>query len=99
MCTLHKSAKGFIYREKIGITITGILHYFIQVIPPSEWIPRRDGYEDLNITIPAPITQVVSGCQGLYQQYNIQKKSLTTKEFEKLANSERYLFLCVLLFF
>lgn len=42
------------------------------------------------MTIPSPITQVVTGCQGLYQQYNIQKKGLTVKEFEKLANSERY---------
>ena len=41
------------------------------------------------MTIPAPITQVVTGCQGLYQQYNIQKKPLTVPEFEKLANSDK----------
>ncbi|XP_046364115.2 uncharacterized protein LOC124140527 [Haliotis rufescens] len=61
-----------------------------KVIPPPEWKPRRNGYDDVNITIPAPITQMVTGCQGLYTQFNIQKKSLTVREFEKLANSDRY---------
>ena len=39
--------------------------------------------------IPAPISQMVNGCQGVYQQYNIQKKPVHVKEFEKLANSEK----------
>ena len=39
--------------------------------------------------IPAPISQMVTGHQGLYQQYNIQKKPMHVKEFEKLANSDR----------
>ncbi|XP_033212914.1 lysine-specific demethylase 4C-like [Belonocnema kinseyi] len=63
-----------------------------KVIPPPEWVPRKGGYdvESLNINIPAPICQVVTGKQGLYQQINIQKKQMTVKEFQKLANSERY---------
>ncbi|XP_011498007.1 PREDICTED: lysine-specific demethylase 4C-like isoform X2 [Ceratosolen solmsi marchali] len=63
-----------------------------KVIPPVEWIARKNGYnmEDINLTIPAPICQVVTGKQGLYQQINIQKKSMTVKEYEKLATSERY---------
>ncbi|XP_017761508.1 PREDICTED: lysine-specific demethylase 4C isoform X1 [Eufriesea mexicana] len=63
-----------------------------KVIPPPEWIPRKRGYslDDLDLTIPAPICQVVTGKQGLYQQINIQKKSMTVKEYSKLANSERY---------
>lgn len=63
---------------------------FFQVIPPKEWVPRTNGYEDLILTIPAPISQMVTGCQGLYQQYNIQKKPMSLKEFKKLANSARY---------
>lgn len=63
-----------------------------KVIPPPEWVPRKSGYklEDLNVTIPAPICQVVTGKQGLYQQINIQKKSMTVQQYCDLANSERY---------
>lgn len=63
-----------------------------QVIPPPEWVPRKSGYklEDLKVTIPAPICQVVTGKQGLYQQINIQKKAMTVQQYAELANSERY---------
>lgn len=61
-----------------------------KIIPPKGWIPRKDGYDDIIMTIPSPISQVVSGGQGLYQQYNIQKKAMTVKEFKRLAQSDRY---------
>ncbi|XP_050080206.1 uncharacterized protein LOC126567901 [Anopheles maculipalpis] len=63
-----------------------------KIIPPSEWVPRKSGYDldDLNLTIPAPICQVVAGKQGLYQQINIQKNPLTVKQFAELASTERY---------
>lgn len=64
--------------------------WYFQVIPPPEWIPRRDGYDDVDINIPGPISQVVDGSQGLYTQYNIQKKSMHVKDFEKMANSDRF---------
>lgn len=61
------------------------------MIPPPEWVPRKIGYEldKLEITIPAPICQVVTGKQGLYQQINIQKKAMTVQQFRDLAESER----------
>ncbi|XP_015592194.1 lysine-specific demethylase 4A isoform X2 [Cephus cinctus] len=76
------------YMESKGAHKAGLA----KVIPPKEWVPRKGGYnlDDLNLTIPAPICQVVTGKQGLYQQINIQKKSTTVKEYSKLANSERY---------
>ncbi|GLV37006.1 Lysine demethylase 4B [Carabus blaptoides fortunei] len=76
----HMEAKG---AHKAGLA---------KVIPPPEWVPRKDGYdlEKLNITIPAPICQVVTGKQGLYQQINIQKRPMTVQEYSKLAQSERY---------
>ncbi|KAJ8682084.1 hypothetical protein QAD02_017876 [Eretmocerus hayati] len=63
-----------------------------KVIPPPEWIPRKSGYElsEINRMIPAPICQVVTGKQGLYQQINIQKKPMSVLEYEQMANSERY---------
>ena len=40
-----------------------LLFELFQVIPPKEWVPRKN-YEDIDITIPAPILQVVTGTQG-----------------------------------
>ncbi|XP_046834833.1 lysine-specific demethylase 4A-like isoform X3 [Vespa crabro] len=76
------------YMESKGAHKAGLA----KVIPPPEWIPRKSGYDlnTLDLTIPAPICQVVTGKQGLYQQINIQKKSMTVKEYSKLANSDRY---------
>jgi len=68
-----------------------------QIIPPAEWVPRRNGYDELDVMIPAPIVQEVYGSQGLYTQYNIQKKAIHVKDFEKLANGERSLPLCITL--
>ncbi|XP_005110555.1 uncharacterized protein LOC101863626 isoform X3 [Aplysia californica] len=61
-----------------------------KIIPPKEWVPRKSGYDNLDLMIPAPIEQVVTGQQGLYTQYNVQKKPMHVKEFEELANSPRY---------
>lgn len=77
------------YMESQGAHKAGLA----KVVPPPEWVPRRSGYADLdalNVTIPAPICQVVTGKQGYYQQINIQKKPLTVKQFSELASTERY---------
>lgn len=46
--------------------------------------------EDINITIPSPICQVVTGKQGVYQQINITKRAMTLQQFRDLAESERF---------
>lgn len=74
------------YIESKGAHKAGIC----KIIPPPEWVPRKSGYDNLDIVIPAPIVQEVHGCQGLYTQYNIQKKAIHVKDFEKLANGERF---------
>ncbi|KAG4069071.1 hypothetical protein HA402_008382 [Bradysia odoriphaga] len=84
-----KDFKKFVeYMESQGAHKAGLA----KVIPPKEWVPRKKGYDldTIPITIPAPICQVVAGKNGLYQQINIQKKSLTIKQFAELANTERY---------
>ncbi|KAM7344854.1 uncharacterized protein ACRADG_011412 isoform 2-T4 [Cochliomyia hominivorax] len=81
--------KYIAYMESQGAHKAGLA----KVVPPPEWVPRKSGYDDLDalkITIPAPICQVVTGKQGLYQQINIQKKPLTVKQFSELASTERY---------
>ena len=70
----------------IGMNVFPLLK---QVIPPKEFVPRRGGYDNLDVTIPAPISQMVSGTGGLFQQYNIQKKGIHVKDFEQLAKSEK----------
>ena len=65
------------------------MHTLVQIIPPKEFVPRRAGYDDIDVTIPAPISQMVTGSGGLFQQYNIQKKGMHVKDFEKLAKSEK----------
>lgn len=71
--------------EEMGAHRAGVA----KVIPPKEWVPRKN-YEDIDITIPAPILQVVTGTQGLFQLFNVQKKAMSFSEFKKLANCERH---------
>lgn len=76
------------YMESQGAHKAGLA----KIIPPPEWVTRKSGYnlDDLDITIPSPICQVVTGKQGLYHQINIQKKALTVKQFATMANSAKY---------
>uniref|UniRef100_A0A224YTV9 [histone H3]-trimethyl-L-lysine(9) demethylase n=1 Tax=Rhipicephalus zambeziensis TaxID=60191 RepID=A0A224YTV9_9ACAR len=74
------------HMESMGAHKAGLA----KIIPPKEWIPRKGGYEDIDMEIPSPISQMVSGGQGLYQQYNIQKKPMSVKEFRRVAQSDRF---------
>lgn len=76
------------YMESRGAHKAGLA----KVIPPPEWVPRKSGYnlDELNVTIPSPICQVVTGKQGMFQQINIQKKSMNVKQFAVMANSAKY---------
>ncbi|XP_078573890.1 lysine-specific demethylase 4C-like isoform X2 [Branchiostoma floridae x Branchiostoma japonicum] len=74
------------YMESQGAHRAGLA----KVIPPKEWCPAKQYDKVEDMTIPAPIQQMVTGQQGLYQQYNIQKKPLTVKEYRKLAESDKY---------
>uniref|UniRef100_A0A3Q3G9G4 [histone H3]-trimethyl-L-lysine(9) demethylase n=1 Tax=Kryptolebias marmoratus TaxID=37003 RepID=A0A3Q3G9G4_KRYMA len=61
-----------------------------KIVPPKEWRPRGS-YDDIDdLVIPAPIQQVVTGQSGLFTQYNIQKKSMTVREFRRIANSDKF---------
>ncbi|XP_031618253.1 probable lysine-specific demethylase 4B [Contarinia nasturtii] len=76
------------YMESKGAHLAGV----VKVIPPPEYVPRKSGYDldNLRITIPAPIEQIVSGKQGIYQQINVQKRPMTVKQFRDLATSVRH---------
>lgn len=74
------------YMESQGAHKAGLA----KIVPPKNWKPRGS-YDDIDdLLIPAPIQQVVTGQSGLFTQYNIQKKSMTVKEFRKTANSDKF---------
>uniref|UniRef100_A0A3B0RF76 [histone H3]-trimethyl-L-lysine(9) demethylase n=1 Tax=Psoroptes ovis TaxID=83912 RepID=A0A3B0RF76_PSOOV len=74
------------YMESQGAHHAGLA----KIIPPPEWIPRKAGYDNINVQIRCPIKQVVSGSQGYYQQFNISSRSMSFRDFKKLANSPDY---------
>lgn len=78
--------KYILYMESQGAHKAGIA----KITAPKEWCARRQGYGNLELVIPAPIEQVVTGQQGLYTQINVQKKPMSVKDFEALANSDKY---------
>ena len=57
---------------------------------PKEWRARRNGYDDIDLMIPAPLVQIVTGIQGHYQQINSQTGALHVKEFQAMAISKKY---------
>ncbi|EDW01194.1 probable lysine-specific demethylase 4A [Drosophila grimshawi] len=75
------------YMESRGAHKAGL----VKIIPPVEWTPRKSGYdiENINMTIPPPICQVVEGAHGIYQQFNMQqRRQMTLRQFMEKANSE-----------
>lgn len=60
-----------------------------KIIPPEEWNPRKHGwYNNIikSLTIPAPISQYVSGMKGIFQQTNIIGKPLKISKFISVAD-------------
>jgi len=72
--------------------------YLLQIIPPSDYVPRRIGYDNVDLLIPTPIEQLVRGKLGVYQARNIERKAMRVKNFARLASSERYVVWFVVFF-
>jgi len=71
--------------EHLGAHKAGIA----KIVSPKEWFPRKSGYDNIDLIIPAPLLQTVTGTQGHYQQINSQTGALHVKEFEKMAFSTK----------
>jgi len=84
--------KYMIYVESQGAHKAGLA----KIIPPKEWVPRKSGYrldknKDIaNLRIPKPICQVVNGNRGVFQSFNVQKRTISVRDYEKHAKDERY---------
>ncbi|CAG9809290.1 unnamed protein product [Chironomus riparius] len=89
-----KDFKKYIkYIESQGAHRAGLA----KIIPPKEYVPRKQGYSDLTklkVTIKKPLCQVVAKVKdkgdGVYQQVNVPMKSMTVTDFKNLANSPKY---------
>lgn len=56
-----------------------------KIIPPASWVPRKSGYDNLDVEIPTPIRQYVQGSQGVYQVINVMEKKMTFEDFKREA--------------
>ncbi|XP_060856968.1 lysine-specific demethylase 4A-like isoform X2 [Metopolophium dirhodum] len=75
--------------EKEGAHRAGLA----KVIPPPEWIARRKRYDEddiMSLKIPAPISQVARGNQGLFQLLNVEKKPMTVSNYKIIAESDKF---------
>ncbi|XP_029341376.1 probable lysine-specific demethylase 4B [Acyrthosiphon pisum] len=75
--------------EKKGAHRAGLA----KVIPPPEWIARKKGYDAddvMNLKIPAPISQVALGKQGLFQLLHKEKKPMTVSDYKIIAESDEF---------
>ena len=62
-----------------------------KVFPPPEYVPKKGGYDDVNVSIPTPIYQILTGKQGLSQKTNnVQKNRICVKDFEKLVSGKEF---------
>lgn len=61
-----------------------------KIIPPEEWCPRKNGYNDIEVKIDSPIQQTVHGKEGIFTQFNIQQKSMKLNEFKTLSFSDKH---------
>lgn len=80
--------KYVLFMEARGAHLAGLA----KIIPPREWIPRKNGYDidNLSITIPKPVSQAITGQRGFYQQMHIEEKELTIQQYRHIANRDQY---------
>lgn len=75
------------YMESKGAHKAGLA----KIIPPREWVPRKAGYEDIvdskKFKIKNPIKQEMKGRHGIFQAYNIEKKTVSVHKFKSMADN------------
>ena len=57
------------------------------MVPPIGWKARKDNYEKLDFIIPHPIEQIVTGKDGFYELFLLQRESRLLSKYEKLVES------------
>lgn len=77
------------FMESVGAANYGIA----RVVPPQGFTPRRSGY-DLNgplgdFLVETPIEQQVTGTGGKFMVINIEKDTMTLRDFQILADKRK----------
>lgn len=76
------------FMETQGAHLAGIA----KIIPPPEWIPRQNSYDDLdsNFIISSATYQTYEGQNGLYQISHTCRTNSKFIKFKEMANQNRY---------
>jgi len=56
-----------------------------KVIPPPEWVARKEGYNNVDLVVKKPIEQNVHGTKGVYELVYFMKESKSLERFRKQA--------------
>ena len=54
-------------------------------MPPRGWKPKKDNYKNLELNIPFPIEQIVTGNSGIYEVFLIQREFRSLAKYKKLV--------------
>ena len=87
MAEFSNFSKYITYMESQGAHRAGLA----KVIPPKEWKGSGKSCEDvMDMSIPAPLQQVVSGQAGVFTQFHKKRKGMSVGEYRELATSKKY---------
>ena len=82
--TFYPTAKEFAnfeaYMEKVEQESIGF--GMAKVIPPDNWIARKQGYQKINANVTHPVKQLVSGLAGIYQVILISENSMPYQRYK-----------------
>lgn len=62
-----------------------------KIIPPKTWSPRKSGYDNIDIVIPFPVRQKISGRVGIYSVDNTEQQPMHLTDFKAMAENATYL--------
>lgn len=61
-----------------------------KVVPPKNWVARKDGYKDLDLTVQRPIEQNVWGSNGIFELMYLLRESRSLEKYEKYVSKFDY---------
>ncbi len=80
---VSKIAKSGIFKVKIK-NLESIKSFINkQVVPPKCWKARKDDYKNIEFSIPQPIEQIITGKDGFYELFLLQRESRPLSKYKK----------------
>jgi jumonji domain-containing protein 2 len=56
-----------------------------KVVAPKKWVPRKSGYDNMDLVVRKPIEQNVHGTKGIYELVYFIKESKPVERFKKMV--------------